>query len=49
MHLELIRNFAIQEKEVREIMEKVAGQNKLRRQELKYLREENLKLRNISY
>ncbi len=49
LHVELIRNFTIQENELRESLENVVNQNKLRRKELKYLREENQKLRNISY
>jgi len=49
MHLELIRNFTIQENELRDNLERVVKQNKVSREELAYLREENKKLRNISY
>ena len=49
LHTELIRNFEIQSNEVRENLEKIIGPNRMRKRELEYLREENIKLRNISY
>ena len=49
LHIELIRNFTLQENELRESLDKMVASNRLRRSELKYLREENKRLRQISY
>lgn len=49
LHVELIRNFTIQENEVRESLSKMMGRNMVKKAELEYLREENKKLRQISY
>lgn len=49
LHVELIRNFMLQENDLRASLTQMMEQNKARREELKYLRDENKKLRQISY
>jgi len=49
MHLELIRNFMQQETEVRAVLMKVARQNRMQKQELARLRDENSELRRINF
>ncbi|CDW89033.1 protein nedd1 [Stylonychia lemnae] len=49
LHIELIRNFTIQENELRMSLGDLLERNKRKKQELRYLRKENKKLRQITY